>query len=264
MRVRAGKKWGQGGGCAGNLFQAMFSYVWKIPGFHCSLIVPEFVYLWKLPLKIVHVTNSLGWLGTNYWEYRECFFFSDTSQNLGMISNHSWHLKIWISIVGEVAGNQVQSLDLSFLPVSFSLSHKKNKMVSWTDLGIFLTYWQNLPVSQKTVTFLILQDFPDMQNQAWFLESFCGCHFAPPWNWNGIINCWTGPASCFNAGCEIFSPFCWLKNFSLAPSNKLKLKICLKKYKWITSKSEIGLKIIFFRKGAHCLVIPYKLCTTQV
>ena len=26
-------------------------------------------------LEIVHITNSLGGLGTNYWEYRECFFF---------------------------------------------------------------------------------------------------------------------------------------------------------------------------------------------
>lgn len=103
-------------------------------------------------LELVHITNSLGWLGTNYWEFRECFFFSSTSQNLG--------------IVGDIAGNQVQSLDLSFLPVSFSLSIQKNKMASSTDSGIFLTYWRNLPVSQKTVTLPILQDFPDIENQA--------------------------------------------------------------------------------------------------
>ena len=158
----------KGGDCAGYLFQAVFLCVWKTPdnqGSHCFLTIPEFVYLWKLAWNCT-ITNSLGWLGTNYWEFRECFFFSNTSQNLGMISNHSWHLKIWISIVGDIAGNQIQSFDFSFLPVSFSLSIQKNKMASWTDSGIFLTYWRNLPVSQKTVTLPILQDFPDIENQA--------------------------------------------------------------------------------------------------
>ena len=39
-------------------------------------------------------------------------------------------------------------------------------MASWTDSVIFLTYWRNLPVSQKTVTLPVLQDFPDVENQA--------------------------------------------------------------------------------------------------
>lgn len=168
MGVRAGKKWGRV-----ETVQAIFSrqcfYVSGKPQIIRDFTVSlpsQSLSTYENLLEIVHITNSLGWLGTNYWEFRECFFLSNTSQNLGMISNHSWYLKIWISIVGDIAGNQVQSLDLSFLPVSFSLSIKKNKMASWTDSGIFLTYWRNLPVSQKTVTLPILQDFPDIENQA--------------------------------------------------------------------------------------------------